>query len=94
MLKKRNIATGFALSAAAFLSACGVRGDLDRPPPIFSSEPPGEEAQTPVDTTIAVAEAPEKPADEAYYNELGGEIPKTDPVDDIDESGMDEVGPG
>lgn len=89
---KRTIATTLALSALATLSACGIRGDLERPPPIFSSEPPSEEAQKPVDTTIAVAEARPKAADEAYYNDLGGEIPKADPEDDINESGMDDVG--
>ena len=92
-MKKRTIATSLALGAAALLSACGIRGDLERPPPIFSSEPPNEEARTPVDTTIAVASKPQKSADEAYYNELGGEIPKSDPAGDIGESGMGEVGP-
>ena len=89
---KRTIATTMALSALAALSGCGIRGDLERPPPIFSSEPPTEEAQMPVDTTIEVAETAPKPADEAYYNDLGGEIPKADPEDDINESGMDDVG--
>ena len=65
-----------------------MRGDLDRPPPIFSSSPPDEEARQPVSATVAVAQAPAKSADEAYYNELGGEIPKSDPAADIGESGL------
>lgn len=79
--------------ACAMLAACGIRGDLERPPPIFS-DPPSEEAKTPVDVPAAYAAAPEKSEDEAYYNELGGEIPKSDPAADVDEDGMDEVKPG
>ena len=89
---KRLSATVFLATATLGLAGCGVRGDLDRPPPIFSSEP-DEEARTPVDTTVEVAGAPQRSADEAYYNELGGEIPKSDPEADIGESGMGDVSP-
>ena len=81
------------LGAATFgLAGCGVRGDLDRPPPIFSSAP-DEAARTPVDTAVEVDGPPARSADEAYYIDLGGEIPKSDPEADIDESGMGDVSP-
>mgnify|MGYP003124520473 CR=1 FL=1 len=35
-----------------------------------------------------------KDADSPYYNDLGGEIPKADPVGDVNEGGLDEVDPG
>jgi len=79
-------ATGIALTG--ILGGCGIRGDLQRPPPIFS-EPPSEEAQTPVDVPVEFALAPERSADTAYYNSLGGEIPKPDPAAEV---GEDELG--
>ncbi|WP_084396326.1 LPS translocon maturation chaperone LptM [Henriciella aquimarina] len=89
---KRVLKLSIGVSVCAFLAGCGIRGDLERPPPIFS-DPPSEEAQTPVDVPVEFALAPERSEDEAYYNELGGEIPKPDPEANVDESGMGEVGP-
>ncbi|MEM9377432.1 MAG: lipoprotein, partial [Pseudomonadota bacterium] len=37
------VKSALALSAMASLAGCGLRGDLERPPPIFS-DPPSEEA--------------------------------------------------
>lgn len=88
---KKPILTTTGLALATVLTACGVRGDLDRPPPIFS-DPPSEEAQTPVAAPVEFAMAPEKTDDAAYYNSLGGEIPKPDPEADVSEDGMGEIG--
>lgn len=90
---KTILKLSLALGVSALLSACGIRGDLERPPPIFS-DPPNEEAQKPVDAPAEFALAPERSDDEAYYNELGGEIPKPDPEADVGEDGLGEVGPG
>jgi predicted small lipoprotein YifL len=80
------------LSALAGLASCGLRGDLERPPPIFS-EPPSEEAQIPVDSA-AVFAGTEIDNDQTYYNALGGEIPKPAPDVDVEEDSMGEVSPG
>lgn len=89
----RPVKLALGLSALATLGACGIRGDLERPPPIFS-DPPDEEALTPVAAPAEFALAPEKPEDEAYYNELGGETPRPDPAADVGEDGLGEVNPG
>lgn len=89
----RTVKLALGLSALATLAACGIRGDLERPPPIFT-DPPDEEALKPVDAPAEFALAPEKSADEAYYNELGGETPKPDPTADVGEDGLGEVNPG
>jgi len=79
-----------AFSALAGLAGCGLRGDLERPPPIFS-EPPSEEAQRPVDVPVRFASVAID-ADKTYFNALGGEIPKPAPTLDIEEESMGEVG--
>lgn len=86
------IKSALAFSALAALSSCGLRGELERPPPIFS-EPPAEEALIPVDAPAKFASVP---IDEnrTYYNALGGEIPKPAPDADVDEDSMGEVSPG
>ena len=81
-----------SLSALAALAGCGLRGDLQRPPPIFS-DPPSEEAKKPVDAPAQFAGA-EIQQDRVYYNSLGGEIPKPAPTLDVEEESMGEVGPG
>ncbi|WP_084420801.1 LPS translocon maturation chaperone LptM [Henriciella litoralis] len=91
---KRPIATIFLLSTAAALSACGIRGELERPPPIFSAAPADAAERTPVAVTVEADAAAPKDADSPYYNDLGGEIPKADPVGDVNEGGLDEVEPG
>ncbi len=72
-------------TAATALSGCGLRGGLERPPPIFGSQtnaapevvlPPAEEVQT-------VDEGPR-------FNELGGEIPEPSPVDPVDEDALED----
>lgn len=82
-----------ALGGLSLLAACGIRGDLERPPPIFS-DPPSEEASQPVDAPVAFAGPPEKTPDDPYYNALGGEIPKADPAADVGEDGLGEIEPG
>lgn len=81
-----------ALSAAASLASCGLRGDLERPPPIFS-DPPSDEAQQPVDAAAEFAGI-EIREDATYLNSLGGEIPKPAPDVDVEEESMGEVSPG
>jgi len=92
-MKRTPLKLTFGLATTALLTACGIRGDLQRPPPIFS-DPPSEEAQTPVAAPVEFALAPEKPQDEAYYNSIGGETPKPDPTADVDEGGLGEIEPG
>ena len=89
---KQVIKTALAVSVLASLAGCGLRGDLERPPPIFS-EPPNEEAQLPVDAA-AIFAAAEIDEDRVYYNSLGGEIPKPAPDIDVEEESMGEVSPG
>ena len=88
----KPIKTILALSVLAGLAGCGLRGDLERPPPIFS-EPPTEEAQQPVDSAAQFAGA-DIQDDTTYYNALGGEIPKPAPDIDVEEDSMGEVSPG
>ena len=87
-----SVKTALALSLFAGLAGCGLRGDLERPPPIFS-DPPSEEATLPVDAPAQFAGA-EIEADRVYYNSLGGEIPKPAPTLAVEEESMGEVGPG
>ena len=89
---KQVIKTALAVSVLAGLAGCGLRGDLERPPPIFT-DPPTEEALQPVDSAaeFAVAEIDEN---RVYYNSLGGEIPKPAPDTDVEEESMGEVSPG
>ncbi len=89
---KHVIKTALALTAFAALAGCGLRGDLERPDPIFS-EPPTEEAKTPVDAPAQYAGA-EIDENRTYYNSLGGEIPKPAPDTDVEEDSMGEVSPG
>ena len=89
---KHVIKTAWAFSALASLASCGLRGDLERPPPIFS-EPPSEEAQIPVDAAVVFA-GNEINENTTYYNTLGGEIPKPAPDAAVDEESMGEVSPG
>jgi len=88
----KPIRTLLALSVLAGLAGCGLRGDLERPPPIFS-EPPSEEAQQPVDSTAEFA-AIEIRENTTSLNSLGGEIPKPAPDVDVEEENMGEVSPG
>ena len=89
---KRTIKTALALSVLVGLAACGLPGDLRRPPPIFS-DPPSEEAKKPVDAPALFA-GREISDETTYYNTLGGEIPKPAPAGDVQEESMEEVSPG
>jgi len=86
------IKTAIAFAALASLAGCGLRGDLERPPPIFS-DPPPEEAKVPVDVPVEFAGVEVDP-NRTYYNSLGGEIPKPAPEANVEESSMGEVSPG
>ena len=89
---KTMIKTAIAFATLASLAGCGLRGDLERPPPIFT-DPPSEEAKVPVDVPVAFAAIKIDPS-RTYYNSLGGEIPKPSPEVDVEESSMGEVSPG
>ena len=89
---KHKIKTALAFSALASLAACGLRGDLERPPPILT-EPPTEETSKPVDAAVLFA-GNDINDGTTYYNSLGGEIPKPAPPVDIEEESMGEVSPG
>nr|WP_070960358.1 lipoprotein [Hyphomonas sp. Mor2] len=89
---KYMIKTALALSALAGLAACGLRGDLERPPPILK-EAPTEETSKPVDSAVLFA-GHEINDDTTYYNTLGGEIPKPAPTVEVEEESMGEVSPG
>ncbi|MEL6830978.1 MAG: lipoprotein [Pseudomonadota bacterium] len=85
---KLAIAATFTLA----LAGCGLRGDLERPPPIFS-QPPSEEAKKPLDTLVAYQVAEMDPT-RTYLNSFGGEIPKPSPGEDVLEESMGEFEPG
>ncbi|MBR9834516.1 MAG: hypothetical protein GYB42_04880 [Alphaproteobacteria bacterium] len=89
---KTVIKTALAFSALASLAGCGLRGDLERPPPIFTKPAP-EEAKVPVDVPVAYA-AREIKDDSVYLNALGGEIPKPAPDALVEEEEMGEFSPG
>lgn len=78
-------------SGLAALSGCGLRGELERPPPIFST-PLTEEASVPVDLAVAFSVATVD-QNKIYLNSLGGEIPKPAPGQDVFEESMDSFGP-
>lgn len=92
---KRVIKTAVLVSGLAgltSLASCGLPGDLQRPPPIFT-DPPTEEAKIPVDAPVLFA-GNEIREETTYYNTLGGEIPKPAPAVDVEEDSMGEVSPG
>ncbi len=84
--------TILAMTALASLSACGLRGDLERPPPIFSDPPSDEALMVPAD--VPVQYAAKEVRDTTYFNAIGGEIPKPAPDIDVNEEQMEEVSPG
>ncbi|MCR9224687.1 MAG: lipoprotein [Hyphomonas sp.] len=89
---KHVIKTALAFSALAGLAGCGLRGDLERPPPILT-EPPTEETSAPVDSAVLFA-GNDINEGTTYYNSLGGEIPKPAPTLEVEEESMGEVSPG
>ena len=89
---KNMIKTALGVSTMALLASCGLRGDLQTPPPNFS-DPPSEEAQQPVDTAVQFAGG-EIEDDLVFYNSLGGEIPIPAPDVDVVEESMGEVSHG
>lgn len=89
---KTIVKTALAGSILASLAGCGLRGDLERPPPIFSKPAP-EEARVPVDVPVEFAQINVR-EDRVYLNKLGGEVPKPAPGVDVEEDSMGEVSPG
>ncbi|MEO1473872.1 MAG: lipoprotein [Pseudomonadota bacterium] len=68
------------LAALVGLAACGLRGGLQRPDPIFRDVTPVERAAQ--DEAEAVETVVEEPA----FNEFGGEIPEAAPAEPVVES--------
>lgn len=89
---KTILKAAFVFATLASLAGCGLRGDLERPPPIFS-DPPDEEAKIPVDAPVQFA-VREINNGSTYLNSLGGEIPKPAPRVEVEEDSMGEVSPG
>ncbi|MEM7663683.1 MAG: lipoprotein [Pseudomonadota bacterium] len=73
------------LASATALSACGLRGGLQRPDPIFRDISPVERA------VIEEEEKAETPDEGPQFNEFGGEIPETVIVDPVTESAIDDT---
>ncbi|MEO0881885.1 MAG: lipoprotein [Pseudomonadota bacterium] len=73
------------LAAVTALTACGLRGGLQRPDPIFRDVPP-------VEQTVEEEVVNEEPVIEGpSFNEFGGEIPDTAPVEPVTESAIDDA---
>ena len=89
---KQPIKLALATATLIALAGCGLRGDLERPPPIFS-DPPSEEARVPVDAPVAYQVA-EVNNNRTYLNSYGGEIPKPAPGEDVLEESMGDFDPG
>jgi len=78
-----------AFAALPMLASCGLRGDLERPDPIFS-EPAPEEAKIPEASPVYVArQAPVRRG--PRFNELGGEIPDAATSTPVNEGGLGEI---
>ncbi|MEM9668148.1 MAG: lipoprotein [Pseudomonadota bacterium] len=86
MRSSRVILVG--LSAVVGLSACGLRGGLQRPDPIFRDVAPIE--QTMEDELEAVEPEPEV----SNVNEFGGEVPDAAPVSPVEETAIEDAGEG
>lgn len=71
--------------------ACGLRGGLARPDPIFKSVSTVEDVME--DEAEAEAPAPE-PETGPRLNDLGGEIPDAAPVEPVEEAPMNDAGNG
>lgn len=72
----------FALVLLPIISACGLRGGLERPDPIFRDISSVEEVMD------DVSETPE--IEDTERNEFGGEIPDAVPIEPIYESPIDD----
>ena len=78
------------LAALLALSACGLRGDLERPAPLFGDVPPegGAEAEL-ADEAEAFDDEPEA-IEGPRFNEFGGVIPEASPSEPVEEAPLDE----
>lgn len=88
---KHMIKGAMSLAALLWLAGCGLSGNLERPPPIFS-DPPSEEAKVPVAAPVQYAVKDIR--DTTYLNSLGGEIPRPSPSIDIEEDAWEDAEPG
>lgn len=74
----------FGAVALLALSACGLRGDLERPEPMFG------EPEASVEAELATEEKPFEDDPQARrgprFNEFGGEIPEAAPVEEVEET--------
>ncbi|MAI89836.1 lipoprotein [Ponticaulis sp.] len=94
----KRIAFFTAAIALTSLSACGLRGDLERPDPLWGDPPPAEEevAEAQPAPELRPRSEPEHPAGTSYrdpetgetvwaQNEGGGVVPLSAPTTDIQE---------
>ncbi|MEL7128959.1 MAG: hypothetical protein AAGK23_05385 [Pseudomonadota bacterium] len=84
MKMTRNIAL-IALLTLPLLPACGIRGSLERPDPIFRDLPDAEDVIEETDVE------PDETAQGPRINELGGEIPEAAPTEPIHSSAIGEA---
>jgi len=78
------------LAGLLALSACGLRGGLERPAPLIGevADDTGAEAEL-VDEGEAFDDEPEA-QDGPRFNEFGGIIPEASPVEPVEEAPLDE----
>lgn len=76
-----------ALTTLLALGACGLRGDLERPEPLFG-EATAEDAEAELPTNENVFK--DDPTDDQgpRFNEYGGIIPDASPSDPVEEEGL------
>lgn len=83
---KRLIPISFAaLLATATLAGCGLRGDLERPDPIFSEPEAEEVVETPTTRTVA------RNVTVIRRNANGDIIPDAAPSTPVSEGGLEDI---
>lgn len=83
-MKRLTYSTLAAIIAVPMLSGCGLRGDLERPEPIF--EKPDEDASADAQTTDVASNRTV-----IRRNAQGGIIPDAAPTTAVNEGGLDDI---
>lgn len=78
------------LAALLALSACGLRGDLERPAPLFGEAPTDGGAEADLTEEGEAFDDEPEALDGPRFNEFGGVIPEASPVDPVEEAPLDE----
>lgn len=87
MATKLTILVGGTL---VFLSGCGLRGDLERPAPLFGE---GNGAEAGLADEGEVFEDEPEARTGPRFNEFGGVIPEASPVEPVEEAPLDDPEP-